>query len=84
MADLPLWISSEQVDRLKAAIEALGFEGVSVKRMTSLDDLGIPDDRIEVKALHTASGDRNHAVIGNARGLDMAVERFRQFKGRRD
>lgn len=78
---LPLWLSQDQADRLKSALEALGFENVTVESMTTY---GEPDGRLQVTGRHIESGDGTHALAGDASGLQRIVSHFEAWKGRRN
>ena len=71
---LPLWISTDQADRLKAALEAEGFENVTIGK-------GPFGGEIMVTA--TDRGVDFNVRAGNPMDLEVVVPRFLKWREQR-
>lgn len=75
MTDLPLWISTEQADRLKARLEAEGFADVKITR-------GPYGGEIMVTAFD--NGKDFNVRAGQPMDLEIIVPRFVKWREQRN
>lgn len=72
---LPLWISQDQADRLKAALEAEGFTDVLIEETDHSAQLGVC----------ASSGGAPHAIrVSEPTGLTNVVWRFKKWRDHRN
>lgn len=72
---LPLWISQDQADRLKAALEAEGFTDIAFNKGSRGGELIVTV---------TDAGAQNSVSVMDPMGLEIVVGRFLKWRDQRN
>lgn len=73
MTDLPLWISTDQAERLKKKLEGNGFENVRIE----------PEGEDEIRVTASDGGAEHFVRVGQSNLLTSVVWQFKRWRENR-